>query len=97
MTDREKFRIGETRERVFARDHWACVVCGAPANQLAHRIPQTKANLRRYGKAVIHHDMNLASVCSLRCNSAVLIHGTEIEALVDDISRHIARREEARV
>jgi len=52
-----------------------CPVCGNPmdAPQMAHRIPKHKKYLRRYGPAVIHNRLNMVAVCSLACNSAVLI------------------------
>lgn len=54
-----------------------CPVCGrhyeSQAGQLAHRIPQTKGHLKRYGTEVIHHELNLLEVCSLECNDAVSI------------------------
>jgi 5-methylcytosine-specific restriction endonuclease McrA len=65
--------IRETKLAVFSRDSWKCVVCGKPATQIAHVIAQNKMNLRRYGAKVIHHPMNLRSVCSLQCNHAVEI------------------------
>lgn len=84
--------IEETKRYVFARDRYTCVVCGLSASiygtaQLAHRIPQTKANLRKYGERIVHHPLNLATTCSLKCNAAVDIrnHPREIEALVERI------------
>jgi 5-methylcytosine-specific restriction endonuclease McrA len=75
------------RLELFERDDWTCVVCGRPLTsgvpQLAHRIGQTVGNLRQYGKRVIHHPANLASVCSLECNSAVDI--TRIPTEVDRV------------
>ena len=58
-----------------------------PGNlQLAHKIPATKGYLKRYGKEVIHHPLNLATVCSLKCNDAVLLdpktHPIEAEELI---------------
>lgn len=52
--------------------------------QLGHRIPQTKGNLKKYGKAIIHHPLNLAGTCSLRCNGRASIrnHPVEIDVLV---------------
>ncbi|MHC1623303.1 MAG: hypothetical protein ACXQTR_01780 [Candidatus Methanospirareceae archaeon] len=72
-----------------------CEVCGKPVTlqtaQLAHRIPKTKGYIKRYGSEVIHHDLNIAVVCSLRCNSAVLLdpstHPIEAQDLVQRI-RH---------
>ena len=74
MTTREQ--VTETKLRLLNRRGSRCEVCGKPVTlescQLAHRIPKTKRNLKTYGAKVIHHDLNLAVVCSLRCNSAAL-------------------------
>lgn len=74
-----------------------CAHCGASLElvrtELAHRIPQTKGNLRKYGPEIIHHKMNMALVClrSDRCNSGMDIrnHPMEIAELVDRINRDI--------
>ena len=78
MTGREQLRVGDMKIDLFSRANWLCKVCTGPlarygTPQLAHRIPATKHNLKEYGKEVIHHRLNLVPVCSLRCNSAVLI------------------------
>lgn len=65
-----------------------CEVCGlAPGGQMAHRIPQNKRNLKRYGPRVIHHPLNIKWVCSLRCNSAASINNRPlaIQQLIDEI------------
>jgi len=70
-----------------------CQVCGVSLfgkiPQLAHRIPKKKAYLKKYGRAVIHHPLNLRVVCSLRCNSACLLdpatHPIEARELVRKI------------
>jgi hypothetical protein len=91
MTDRQKLDIAEKRLAIFEKSNWMCEICGKSLQsgqpQLAHRISQSKMNLRKYGEEVIHHAFNLAPVCSLKCNSAVLIdHKTEArEALIDRI------------
>ena len=71
MTERKQFDLDELKREML----WGpCTVCGKkPAVQLAHRIPQTKGNLEKYGKAVIHHRLNLMPVCGLACNAAVNI------------------------
>ena len=85
--------IDDTRRYVFARAGWACEVCGRPLSagvaQAAHRIPQNTRNLARYGKRVIHHPLNMAATCSLKCNAAVSIGGKplEIAALVARIKK----------
>lgn len=89
MTERESFALDETRRYVYARAGYHCEACGGPVNQygtaqLAHRIPQNTRNLNRYGKKIIHHPVNLAAACSLRCNAAVDIrnHPAEIAAII---------------
>ena len=58
--------------------------------QLAHRIPKAKSYLKKYGKEVIHHKLNLATVCSLKCNDAVLLdpktHPIEAQELIEKIN-----------
>lgn len=78
MTERKQFEILEQRAEIFKRDCYTCQHCrssifeyGTP--QLAHRVAQTKANLKKYGKAVIHHPLNMVSACSLECNAAMNI------------------------
>jgi hypothetical protein len=72
VTERESFNCDEQKRRIIAA-RVCCEVCGEPGTQLAHRIPQSKDNLNRYGKAIIHHEKNLALVCGLACNAAVNI------------------------
>lgn len=93
MTEREAFTLDETRRYVYARAGYRCEVCGGLLNvpQLAHRIPQTASNLKRYGKKIIHHPVNLIAACSLRCNAAVDIrnHPAEIAAIVAKIKEEL--------
>lgn len=89
--ERKKFEIDEHKREFLARNQ-ACEICGKPAKQLAHRIPQTKMMMRLYGPDVIHHDLNLAAVCGLKHNAAVNIRNrpVRIVALVQQIQREIA-------
>jgi 5-methylcytosine-specific restriction endonuclease McrA len=77
MTERERFEYQENRIRLMIERGCVCEVCGKPLHlgnlQLAHRIPKAKRYLKKYGKEVIHHPLNLATVCSLKCNDAVLL------------------------
>jgi hypothetical protein len=62
----------EQAEIRYMLDDYVCHVCRSRlASQQAHRLPQTKINLKKYGKKVVHHNINLVSVCSLECNKAV--------------------------
>ena len=79
MTEKQAFEIQENRLAIFQRDNWRCTVCGEHIlqtdkhPQLAHLIPKTKPNIKKYSGEVIHHKYNLKTVCSLKCNSAVNI------------------------
>lgn len=91
MSERISFEISESKERVFHRAGWRCEVCGRPildlgTPQLGHRIAQSKMNLKKYGDAIIHHSLNMAATCSLKCNAAVSIRSPgDVEPLVDRI------------
>jgi len=98
MTEREKYNIAETKQRLFARDGYRCQNCDGSiyaydTPQLAHRIASTVSNIRRYGKEVIHHDENLYSVCSLRCNDAMNIGMIPVirDALAERIKEKIRK------
>ncbi len=98
--DRKSQEIIEKKIYLLAKNGGRCEVCHQPLAlsdcQLAHRIPQTKYNLRTYGKTVLHHEFNLAAVCSLGCNSAVLLspatHPIEAKALIGRIKKNIEER-----
>jgi len=91
--DRKSQEIMEKKIYMLAKQGGRCEKCHQPLAlsdcQLAHRIPQTKYNLKTYGKNVMHHEYNLAAVCSLGCNSAVLLspatHPIESKALIGRI------------
>jgi len=36
---------------------------------MAHRLRQSKANLKKWGEEIIHHPINLVATCSLKCNA----------------------------
>jgi hypothetical protein len=99
MTDRQKLDLAELKLKLFQKYLWTCEVCKRPlatfgTPQLAHRISQSKMNLRKYGEEIIHHELNLAPVCCLKCNSAVLIdrNPEQTELLIDRILEAIDRR-----
>jgi 5-methylcytosine-specific restriction endonuclease McrA len=93
MTERERFEYQENRIRLMVERGCTCEVCGKHLDcgnlQLAHRIPKRKIYLKQYGKEVIHHPLNLATVCSLKCNDAVLLdpktHPIEAQELIRKI------------
>ena len=93
MTDRERFQLMELREKKAKEAVYQCSVCGKPIDQfnlqLAHKIIKSKINLKKYGKELIHHEDNLEAVCSLPCNSAVIVNYNEEKELVDAIRAKI--------
>ena len=93
MTEREQDQLSETRVHILNRSGWMCENCGAQLTsagfQLAHRIPQRKHLLKKYGKKVIHHPLNMAAVCSEECNAAVSVgnNETEHQRIIEEIER----------
>ena len=93
MTNRESLELAELKEEMFKEVDYRCEVCGKSVYaygtpQLAHRIAQTKGNIKRYGLQVIHNRLNLAPVCSLRCNDKCNIGNKpeQVKKLVDKIN-----------
>ena len=66
--------------------------------ELAHRIPDTKGNRRKYGSEILDHPDNLALVDARRgkaCNDAILLGAArpvEREALAASIREKLAHR-----
>ena len=76
MTTREILDMSEQRIRLWEQQNFRCASCKRPHGypdtmETAHHISQSKANLDRWGKQIIHHDLNVAAVCrgNSRCNS----------------------------
>lgn len=97
--ERKRFEIGETKEFVFNRDRWRCRVCNKPVNpfvaQLGHRIPQSKAMIKKYGKEIIHHPVNLLTTCSLECNNKVQVNYEQEQLAIVYEILHEHKRERA--
>ena len=101
MKERESFNLAETRDAIYRRDHGVCRFCGNPVvypGELAHRIPQTISNLRKYGKRRVHHPLNLALVClrKPRCNDGMMIgYDPEAEAeLIKSIDNNLEAQDD---
>lgn len=88
----EQFYANERKTELCIKARWTCQVCGkhlTPSTaQLAHRIPKHKKYLKRYGKAIIHHPLNMVVTCAA-CNSSVLLdpatHPIESQELIERI------------
>lgn len=91
MTGRESLAIYEQKLAMLNDRGYVCQVCGKEINvhtaQMAHIMASSKSNIKKYGKEVIHHHLNLKLVCGLKCNSAVLkspaTHPIECRDLVE--------------
>jgi 5-methylcytosine-specific restriction endonuclease McrA len=92
MTERQSFELIEKRREIFQRDLFTCQFCGVSifrygTPQLAHKISQSAMNIKKYGKEVIHHTKNMASVCCLKCNDAMNIGFKTKQA--DELAQYI--------
>ena len=102
MKERTAEAIRGLKFRLFSEQSGLCFSCGEPMAitemELAHRISQSKTNLKLWGEAVIHHKMNLRGTHPGRCNSRVSLNLDSIEAekLVYDIQKEIKKAKERR-
>ena len=77
--------VAEMHRQVWREQHGICYICGKQLMldemELAHRVPQDKPMLRRYGEARIHHRRNLRGVCrgSDACNSGVSLRNHPLD------------------
>jgi len=75
-----------------AYEFWgnACKICGKPATQLAHCIPQRKEFLARYGYRIIHSRYNRLPACSLDCNAKIQCNAAS-DMVVEDFAKKAMR------
>jgi hypothetical protein len=95
-------KLREIKIKKYFAQNKCCGVCGKLipgrnlfSSEIAHRIPQTKSNLKKYGEEIIHHDLNTVLVDSKKCNSAVLIgqKPVRIAELVEKIKKALDKTE----
>lgn len=89
-SERRRDYLQQQRERIFEAQAGRCATCGrihrdSSTMQLAHKVADTKANRKRWGKANIDHDWNKAMVCSemlggVSCNDAQNMAGRPVSA-----------------
>ena len=93
MKERMSEAIREQRFRIFSEQSGLCSSCGLPMSitemELAHRIPQRRWTIKRFGAAVIHHRKNLRGTHPGRCNSKSQLNPDSIYA--EDLAREIER------
>lgn len=80
-----KFEANERRQQRIIDANYTCQVCGKrfPESelQLAHIIPKHLRYIKKYGKKVIHHDLNMVVTCS-KCNSSVLLNPAYLDGKI---------------
>ena len=97
MTGNDKLIAEEQKYRIYAEQSCRCHACGFPVPysmaETAHRIPKTKAYLKKYGAEVIHHRKNLVITHPGKCNSSVLLdpktHPVEAAKLIESIKKEL--------
>ncbi len=107
--ERKVDRENQQRLWLLERDHGICI-CGRKVDwfgspQVAHFIPNTKANRSRYGNAVVDSTMNKKFVCCLLCNNAIQLTNQPVQRdglaeaitsgdgkLAAEIRDHVCRR-----
>ena len=84
------------RVLIIREQHGVCGVCGKLFTdfnppEIAHRIPKHKKWLKKYGKEIIHHRLNLVATCK-NCNSSVLVNPATLpgKALIAEIRQAIS-------
>lgn len=80
MTGRQKLEAEEQRREIIASQGGKCKHCDRPARFIAHKIPKSIANLKKYGAEVIHHRFNMDGVCALPAHNDKSLIGCNPEA-----------------
>ena len=96
MTAIEKFEAQEQKELMYVKAHGRCKHCNKPvaldACHLAHRIPAHKKYIKKYGMAVIYHELNM-DITDAEHNHLSLLdpatHPIEAAELVAEIKENL--------
>jgi hypothetical protein len=97
--ERRTFEILQMRTLVFSEQEARCWYCGEPLRylhlELAHRVPQRKWCIQKWGKAAIHHRRNMVATHSGYCNSMAQLdpESKEAEALMASIRKELESEE----
>ena len=89
--ERKRLSMFEERIYIYNRDMGVCQHCGTEVSmddfQVAHRIAQTKSNVKKWGRSVIDHPLNKAATHGGACNDGMNIGFNPVEsaALVETI------------
>jgi 5-methylcytosine-specific restriction endonuclease McrA len=86
----EQERIQEIRRNKLVEQKGRCAACNklfknGDKMELAHIIPQRLWIIKMYGKAVIHHPMNMKATHAGACNSAVQMSPNKSELMMKHV------------
>lgn len=92
MTQLEKLEANEEKERRHRKASGRCFHCGKEItlseSELAHKIPAHKKYIKKYGREIIYHELNMDLTCH-DCNHLSLLdpatHPVECAELVRKI------------
>ena len=78
MTFYEKEEAEIKKTEIYRAQQGICPVCNKgfinwSQVQAAHRIIKSKVNLKKFGKEIIHHKLNLVCTHDI-CNSSVIVN-----------------------
>ena len=96
MTLEESYKITKMKRNKYDEQDGKCHICGIAFKigdkvELAHKIPQRVWIIAKYGKEIIHHEMNMDLTHSGICNSRNQINPESLEAkeLIEKIRSEI--------
>jgi hypothetical protein len=101
MTDNRADTVNEQRFRLFRQQRGACATCGRIHRRhedmaMAHRVAETRTNIKVYGFNRVDHDLNKRLVCrethaGKDCNSSQNLANRPVaaEKLMGEIARVI--------
>lgn len=100
MNDRKSLAIFEMKKAKFAAQGGVCPVClgmvSVGDGELAHKIPQKRWCLAKWGPEIIYHSKNMDLTHRGTCNSKVSLtnHPVAMEHLAAEIAEELRREKE---
>ena len=100
MTERQQLEFRDFKLALYFKRGGVCEVCGKfvkPDNwQIGHRISQ--GYVKTFGPRMIHHELNCAVTCDLKCNQKVDItnNPAEVAKLLTRINDAIFEEDESK-
>lgn len=91
MTFYEKMRAIEQKREMILEQGCRCLYCGEIFSnnclpQFAHKLINSKGNLKKYGAEIIHHKINGVITCP-DCNSKAIINNSKTELVKKHVNK----------